>query len=78
MGKALNCLSTPRLYGEMCGLANSPMSLGRVLEEIIVREGGAREVSTAAGIVTIVCIGGGARNPCVTMAIKAIPEATFV
>ena len=58
VGKALNCLKTPKLKGEMDGLANSPMSAGSVLEEIMVREGGARDVSVAAGTVTKVCMGG--------------------
>ena len=62
----------------MDGLANSPMSSGSDLEEIMVREGGARDVSTAAGIVTKVCMGGWAKKPCVTIAIKAMPEATLV
>ena len=78
VGRALNCLRTPRLYGEMDGLASSPMSVGSVLEEIMVREGGAREASTAAGTVTKVCMGGWAKKPCVTIAIKAKPEATLV
>ena len=78
VGRALNCLSTPRLCGEMDGLANSPMSVGSVLEEIMVREGGAREVSTAAGTVTEVCMGGWARKPCATITIKATQEATLV
>ena len=78
MGKALNCFRTPKLNDEMDGLANSPMSAGSVMEQIIVREGGARDVSITAGSVTKFCIGGCARKPCVTIAMKAMPEATFV
>ena len=48
----------------MDGLASSPMSAGRELEQIIVREGGARDVSIAAGSVTKFCMGGCARKPC--------------
>ena len=78
MGKALSCFRTPRLNGEMAGLASSPMSAGRELEQIIVREGGARDVSIADGSVTKFCMGGCAKKPCVTIAMKAKPEATFV
>ena len=78
VGRALNCLRTPRLYGEMDGLASSPMSVGSVMEDIMVREGGAREVCTAGGRVTTVCMGGGARKPCVTIVMKTTPEATLV
>ena len=78
MGKALNCLKTPKLNGEMDGLDRSPMSAGRALGEIMVREGGAREASTAAGTVTKVCMGGWAKKPCVTIVMMPRPEATLV
>ena len=78
MGKALNCFKTPRLNAEMDGLASSPISAGSRLEEIMVREGGARDASTAAGTVTNVCMGGWDKKPCVTIAIKVTPEATLV
>lgn len=58
MGRALSCSKTLRLKGEMDGLAKSPMSAGIALEEMRVREGGARDAFTAAGNVTKVCIGG--------------------
>ena len=66
------------LKGEMVWLASSPKSAGRELAPIMVREGGAKDESTTGGIVRKFCTGGCARNPWVTMAIKASPEATFV
>ncbi len=59
-------------------MARPPMSLSWSLVEIIVSERGARRASTAGGRVTTVCVEGGAKKPCVTIAIKTAPEATFV
>ena len=62
----------------MFGVARSPISPSWSLEEIMVSEGGARVAAVAGGKVRTGKVGGGARKPCVTMTMKAAPEATLV
>ena len=44
----------------------------------MVSEGGARVAAAAGGRVRTGRVGGGAKKPCVTMTMKAAPEATLV
>ena len=58
VGRALSCLRTPRLKGEMEGVARSPMSLTWSVVEIMVSEGRASSAATACGCVALGWTGG--------------------